>query len=235
MKKIILLLILIFLIAPKNAFAADNVIDKQIDTLKNKVASKVAELKLVEKKGIVGTVQSATDNQITISDLKGNTRLVDVDEITKFSSDNKDDFGISDIKKGAKLSVLGLYNKESGKILARFVNEVSIPTYIHGVIALKDAKNYTLTIATVDGTNYTVDIEDITKTFSFDSSTGNLATAGFSKIEAMQNIIVTGFPTEKEKDRFTAGRIVVFPGIPNNPKIDLSQITPIDSPTPTTK
>ena len=50
------------------------------------IASRVAQLKLVEKRGIIGTVTNVTNTQITLSDIQNNTRFIDVDELTKFTS-----------------------------------------------------------------------------------------------------------------------------------------------------
>src|SRR3990167_5640769 len=78
------------------------------------IASRVAQLKLVEKRGIIGTVTNVTNTQITLSDIQNNTRFIDVDELTKFTSaKSKETFGISDITKGTTLGILGLYNKDS--------------------------------------------------------------------------------------------------------------------------
>src|ERR1035437_5362298 len=61
----------------------------------NEIASKTAQLNLVEKRGIIGTVTDVSGTQITLSDLNGNTRFVDVDELTKFSSTSSNSYGIS--------------------------------------------------------------------------------------------------------------------------------------------
>src|SRR3989344_7962603 len=103
---------------------------QQINALTNKIASRVAQLKLVEKRGVIGKVTDVSNTQITLSDMSGNTRFVDVDEFTKFKSDSKS-FGISDIEKGQKIGALGLYNKQSRRILARFVEVLQIPDFIH--------------------------------------------------------------------------------------------------------
>src|SRR5579859_2417101 len=75
--------------------------EEQINNLKERIASRVAQLNLVEKKGIIGTVSDVSETQLTITDMKGDNRIVDVDELTKFSSPSaKSTFGISDITKG---------------------------------------------------------------------------------------------------------------------------------------
>src|SRR5690348_9180787 len=110
-----------------------NTLEQQISNLKDKIASRVAQLKLVDKRGIIGTVTDVNLTQITLTDSKGDTRFIDIDELTKFSSPSaKSNFGISDITKGSILGVLGLYNRESRRILARFVDVIVLPAEISG-------------------------------------------------------------------------------------------------------
>ena len=113
----------------------------QINSLKEKIASRVAQLNLVEKRGVMGTVTEVKGMQITLVDPQGKTQIAEVDEITKFSSSSQSNYGISDIKKNDKLSIIGLYNKDSERILARFVQSTTIPQFISGAITSIDDKN----------------------------------------------------------------------------------------------
>lgn len=236
MKKIFLLLITIgILVSPSLSYAQSITPEveettpqptkstSRIDIIKNKVASRVAELNLVEKRGFIGTVENVGKNQITVTDLNNKTRIIDVDELTKFSSENDEDFDLSSIKKGTKIGAAGLYNKESRKLLARFVNEISIPLFLQGVISEKDEKNFTVKITTDDNKSYLVDIENITKSFEFND--GELESAGFSQIEDLQNALIIGFPDKTEDGRITASKIVIFPDLPKNPRIKVSEPT----------
>ncbi|MBP9717021.1 MAG: hypothetical protein KBD51_03725 [Candidatus Levybacteria bacterium] len=219
----------------KNAIPTSEEIEKisnKVDALKNKVASRVAELNLIERRGIIGIVEDVNDTQITITDLNNKTRIIDVDELTKFSSEDDDSFGISDIKKGSRISALGLYNKESHRLLARFVNEKNLPLFLHGIITETDEDEFTATLLTEDGKEYLIDVEKITKTFTYND--GELDTSGFSKIEKMQNGIVIGFLDPKENNRLTASRIITFPDLPANPNIPVMVDNDTKStPTPT--
>ncbi len=238
MKKILIFLFLFLITGTTNIYAQTKVpsssdlekITNRVDQLKNKVASRVAELKLVERRGIVGIVEDVSENQITVNDLNNKRRIIEVDELTKFSSEDNDTYGISDIKKGSKISALGLYNKESQKLLARFVNEISIPLFLHGVITEKDDEEFTLKLLTEEGKNYTVDVERITKSYSYND--GELDTSGFSKIETMKNIILIGFPDPKKNDRLTASRLIIFPDVPKNPNIPVIENDTRSTPTP---
>ena len=164
-----------------------------LEKVANEIASKTAQLNLVEKRGIIGTVTDSSSTQITLTDLNGNIRFVDVDELTKFSSPSSNSYGISDITNGTLLGVLGLYNKQSQRILARDVNvESPFPTVIYGTVSDVDKTNYELTIAKENGQKVVVEIQDVTRTSSF--SAGTLSKSGFSKTQTGETIVAIGFP-----------------------------------------
>lgn len=205
-----------------NAQTPNSSTEKDSDKIKQQfitnIASKVAELKLVEKRGIIGEVSDISNTQITLLDIKGNTRFIDVDELTKFSSPSqKGSFGISDITKGVTLGTLGLYNKESRRILSRFVNVISFPKFIHGVVSFLDDQNFTIEVKTKDK-KFNVDVETTTRIYSY-TEANNLSRAGFSKIKENQNIIVIGFPNSKDPNNIIASRTIFFPELLKNPNI----------------
>lgn len=194
-----------------------------IGDLKERIASRVAQLKLVERRGIIGTVTDASDTQITLSDISGNTRFIDVDELTKFASPSAKDtsFGISDIQKGNMLGILGLYNKQSRRTLARFVDVVTLPKFIHGAVGSIDEEGFSFKVTTDDQKLLIVDVEKVTKTLSY-TKKGKLEKSGFSKIEVGEHIIIVGFSDLKDKTKIIASRVLIFPEIPKNPKIIIS-------------
>ncbi len=186
--------------------------DTQIEKIKDLVASKVAQLKLVDKRGIVAKVKSATDTQITATNLNNKEVIIDVDELTKFDSSDNSSFGISDIKAGDVLSIIGLYNKETQRLLARFVSSASnIPLNIEGVVIDKDAANFNLTMASETGKKLTASVESSTKTIVYEN--GDTAKSGFSKIASGERIIVIGFMDKKIPDQINAERIVRLPSL----------------------
>lgn len=232
MKKIIIftIILLLFLKVSGNSFAQKTTktptptsidISDQIDELKSKIASKVAQLNLVEKKGFYGTVTDASDTQITLKTVSGNTRFVDVDELTKFSSDSNDSFGISDVEKGMSLGVIGLFNKQSQRLQARIVEEEdALPNFFYGAVYSADSDNFTLTIAKENGARNVIDVESITKTYSF--TDGELVKSGFSKIKETTPIVVIGFPGKDDKNITLGSRIFLFPEISPSARINLN-------------
>ncbi|MFH1186966.1 MAG: hypothetical protein V1697_02195 [Candidatus Levyibacteriota bacterium] len=229
MKKLILIIALIITIfTAREAFAATptaiptTTADKdaesaQLDDLKSKIASRVAELNLVEKRGIAGTVEETSGTQIVLNDIKGDKRYVDVDELTKFSSPDSESFGISDITKGNVLGVIGLYNKQSKRIMAREVDVITLPKIIHGVILSIDSKENTFELIDEKG-KLTIDVAKITKTFEYTLEDGIVA-SGFSKLSENQNVLAFGYMDKDDKKLLLASKIIIFSEIPKNPKI----------------
>lgn len=186
-----------------------------IEQLGNEIASKTAQLNLVEKRGIMGTVTDVSNSQIVLNDVNGNTRFVDVDELTKFSSSSSNSFGISDINKGDLIGVLGLYNKQSRRILARVIEtETTFPTIIIGEVSAIDKTNYEVTVVKANGGKTVIEIEDVTKTYSFSSAAS--AKSGFSKMLVGQTVSVTGFPDKQDPAKIMASQIYILTDIQLN-------------------
>lgn len=187
----------------------------QINKLKDRIASRVAQLKLVEKRGVVGVVTDSSNTQITISELDNTIKFIDVDEITKFASPSaKESFGISDIKQGQHVSILGNYNKQSRRILARFITVITKPQTIKGIIKDADNKNFTVTIISSDK-EYVIDVEDTTRTQAY-TKKGGQQRSGFSKIQIGQIALITGTLKQNEPNRISAFRILILPELTQN-------------------
>lgn len=211
-----------------------NALEQQINNLKDRIASRVAQLKLVDKRGIIGQVTDVTDTQITLTDVQGSVRIIDVDELTKFSSpDSKSSFGISDIKKGTTIGVIGLYNKESRHLLARWVDVLSNPMVLSGAILSINKTDFTFSFVTAENVQWTIDIENLTKTNSYTKDAG-VVKSGFSKLQEGQRVLVVGFPDKTDAKKIIASRIIVFPNLPPNPKIALVKQEDIAPVTPST-
>ena len=72
--------------ATKKATATVTPVEEKskIDEIKDKIASTVAQLNLVSKKGVMGEITKIEKTQLTI-ERNGETRQVDVDEITAYN------------------------------------------------------------------------------------------------------------------------------------------------------
>ncbi len=201
-------------------------LDKQINQLKEKIASRVSELNLVEKRGMIGTVEEVKGNQVTLTDSKGDTRFVDVDELTKFSSLANKTFGLSDLTKGTKVSILGNYNKQSKRMLARFINTYTSPQYYFGSITALDPKNYQITIQMQDKTTMLVDINTVTtKITSYTAA--DLTRYTFAKLAIGDKVLVVGNPDKADPKMLVATRIIDYLELPKDTTV--TNVTPTAS------
>lgn len=223
MKKILLTIIALTIICTNISFAAEEVTPtpsedlEKIQKLKEMVASRVAELKLVEKRGILGIVKQTSNSQITIEDTEKNLRVIDIDELTKFKG-SADSFGISDIKQGDLMSFLGLYNKDTKRMIARYASsQKNLSVQFEGTVVEKDKKNYTLTVVNEKGEKKIIDVGTSTKTK--DCKNEEMVKSGYSKINTEERVLVTGYYDLKDKNLIMADRIVHFLDIPPSPEM----------------
>ncbi len=187
---------------------------EKIQKIKDIVASKVAELNLVEKRGIISTITEISGMKITTIDIKGNIRHIDIDELTKFDISDDDDAGISDLSKGSTYSFIGIYNKETQRLLARNINSVnSVPVYFEGAIESVDDDEFQIVLVNAKGEKKTVDIQSSTKTSLADAS-GDLVKSGFSKLEQNSRVLAVGFLDKKDKNIISAIRVIHFEDVP---------------------
>lgn len=201
-------------VKPSNPVPENDEELEKVQKIKDIVASKVAELNLVEKRGIVATITAVSGMKITVKDIKENVRQVDVDELTKFDISDDDDAGISDLKKGSTYSFIGIFNKETQRLLARSVNTINtIPFYFEGAIQSVDEDEFQIVIVNAKGEKKTVDIQSSTKTSLADND-GNLIKSGFSKLEENARVLAIGFLGKTDKNMLSAIRVIHFEDVP---------------------
>ncbi len=229
---------LLFLIFPVPAYAATptatssptvkptSIIDSKVSELKERIATQVARLDIIKKRGVVGAVTDSSNNQLLIEDLKGSKRFVDVDELTKFQDGGLKQIGISDFKKGDQIEIIGLYNTESRRILARFIKKRTTSLVkLVGEITDIDNKNFILEVSQ-NGNSINIEIEAITKTQEWTKDEG-FTKSGFSKIAVGEKIVAVG--AMRGKDTMIASRILLLPEVSPN----IKKNTPSPSPKPT--
>jgi hypothetical protein len=195
----------------KNPVATTSAETETLQKVIDLIASQSAKRNDLEKKGILGVVQEATTTKILVEDLLNNERTVDIDELTKFGSgDDTKSFGVSDIKSGNIFSFIGKYNKETKRLLARFVIKVTnIPVQFEGVVLSINSTDGTFLAVDSDGNKKTIDVSSSTKTASYSATDGTVK-SGFSRIEIGQRVLITGFDDLQDTEKLIASRVIHF-------------------------
>lgn len=199
--------------------------DQQISDLKNRIATKVAELKILSKTVLTGDIKTLSDQKIIIT-VGDNDVNLEISEDTVFSqfdqNGNKKTLKIEDLKTGDKLVAWGTYNTETQVMTADGIVSRDLALTFTGTVKSVDKKNYQFYLTSSGQVvPYLFDVNPPTKisTLSQDNS---LSKIGFSKLLAGQTVFVYGFIGTKTKDGQTllsAQRIIVLsqPKVPNIP------------------
>jgi len=199
---------------PTETEASRSGILNRIERIKEMVASRVAELKLVEKKGFYGKVLESTTHQITIVDKNKEEREIEIDELTKFEDSSNKSFGISDISKGNDITAVGLYNKDTKRLLARVVTPVkNLPIQYEGIVTKVDTRSFQVSVTNEKAETKIIDIERSTTAFSYEKTAG-MAKSGYSKIKIGERVLITGYASVTDKNIIAADRIIHFLDVP---------------------
>src|SRR3989344_234511 len=186
----------------------------KIEEIKEKIASTVAQLNLVSKKGFVGQISKLEKTQITI-EKNGEARIVEIDELTKYqelTDKKRTDITFADLDVGDYLVAVGLYNKESRKLLGRFILVKDIPVNINGVVPEVGIQAGTISVEDKKkGKTFMVDVERTTIVRVYAPGQG-LIKSGLSKIEIGQRAHVYGTLSKEEENRIVGSRILLLPG-----------------------
>lgn len=185
-------------------------IPNQIDDLKERLATKVAEMRQSQKKAISGTVKSITISTLTIetrtSDVK--IELTDTLKVIQTIKGQRTVLTTDDIDKGDAVVVFGDYDTSLDLMKAKvIVIQNALPQRVSGKITNIDQKEFTITIETPEKQSYIIDIEKTTNIQSFLPESG-VQKSGFSKIENGSTIHVTGITVPKTEHRISALRIL---------------------------
>lgn len=204
---------------------------KQIDDLKERLATKVAQLQQLQRRAIFGTVKAITLTNFTVETKTKDFKIELPDEIKIYQniSGKRTILSIDDLAKGDVVTVFGNYDTTLDLLKAKVIFiQGKILTRINGTIKEIDKADFSFTLMTPEGTTYIVDIENFTKTFTWEKDKG-LVKSGFSKINSGDIVHVLGLPVPKKDNRLSAYRIVDLGDLTGK---SLIVVTPVPSPTP---
>ncbi len=185
--------------------------DIQIEKLKERLATKVAELRTLVKRAMFGTVKTVSVASATVEtstkDIK--IELGDGVSVAQIISGKRTTLTTDDISVGDPITVFGTYDNTLDLLKAQFIFiESSIVTqHISGTVSDISAKDFTMTVHTPEGRTIVVDVEKTTKATSWNKADG-VTKSGFSKIAVGDTVHVAGVAEPKKDDHISANRIL---------------------------
>ena len=205
---------------------------KQIEDLKERLATKVAELRQSQRKAVIGTVKAVSVSTATVETKTKDVKIELTDDIVivQVLKGKRTKLKLDDLAKGDRVVVFGEYDTTLDLLKASviFIQSPSTIERIPGVVTQVDAKAFTITVTTAEDKTVTVDIEKTTKITLWDGSA--LVKGGFSRLAVGDSVHVVGTPVPKKENRLSAVRILNLGNLTNSPTA-----APTEKPTPTTK
>lgn len=196
-----------------------------LDDLKARLATKVAELRTVVKRAMYGTVKSVSLTSATIETKTKDIKLELTDDVmvTQVIGGKRTTLPLDDLAAKDVITVFGTYDETLDLLKAQyiFIESSAAVSRVFGTVADVDTKKFVLTVKTREGRTVLIDIEKATKTNEW-TKEGGIVKGGFSKIAVGDTVHVVGKPVPKVENRVSASRI-----------LDLGNITGVVTPTVT--
>lgn len=189
--------------------------DLDIQNLKDKIATKVAELtKDKNNKAISGLVKSINNNLIIIINENEEEYEVKPDDVIskyyQISGVTKKEIKFNDLKKDMFLIVTGVLNDKTITANTVYVDEMFLVK--SGKVTLIDKEKFSLNIVTTEKDTMTLEIETSTKQYMLNVKTLDVEKSGFSKIKEGDTIHFVVKRTGNEKNNiYSANKILIIP------------------------
>lgn len=210
----------------------------QLEELKVRLATKVAELRTVVKRAMYGTVKTVSVSSATVEtktkDIK--IELTDDVTVTQMISGKRTTLPIENLEAKDAVTVFGTYDETLDLLKAQyiFIENASNVVRMTGIIADVDTEEFAITFNTKEGRSIVADIEKGTKTVSWSAGTG-LTKSGFSKLSVGDTVHITGTPVAKKENHYSAVRVLDLGNITGASGAPKTTDTPPASPSATVK
>jgi hypothetical protein len=211
---------------------------QDIEALKERLATKVAELRDIVRRAVFGSVKSISVSSATIETKTKDIKIELADDIavSQIIDGKHTTLAIEDISKDDPVTVFGTYDATLDLLKAKviFIESTKVFEHIAGVVTEVDHVGFTITVKTQENRIVTVDIEKATKTNTWSKADG-MAKGGFTKILVGDTVHVVGTDVPKKTDRISAARILDIGNLSGTAPTATVAPTPVSSDSATPK
>ncbi len=186
--------------------------NEKVQELKEKLATKVAEIRENQKRGFYGEISSLAKTTFTLATTNGEIRVrFDTNtQVFDISGSKKSEKTTTDLKNTQTASVLGLYEPDDKTVTAKVLLLHALPRYIQGTISALDKAGANVSLKTDKGETLTVDYERTTKADEL-STSGKLAKSGFSRLAIGDKLLAWATPAADDVNNFSFQRLFRIP------------------------
>ena len=221
-KKLFFILIIIslifirsyYLLAQEKISSVSASDEKQIVELKEKVASKVAQLKRENAQGVSGYITEIKNESFFIQNQKGDIFQINTDPIiTKYYqiiNDQRKEIDKKALSKDQYVIIDGIINDNQIEANAVYIDDYFLIS--SGQVIEINKNEYWIRVLTLEKDSLILDIETYTKKFLLNIKNLELENIGFSKIKEGDNVhFVIKKQGLKPVERASALRLIVIP------------------------
>lgn len=216
-----------------SAKPSDSTIDKlkQIQQLKEKIATKVGQLRESSQGAVSGFIKEIKDNKLTLVSKKGDQTLSLTPDITYFSllDGNKKESTLKKLSQNQMITAIGHFDENNKDFVVKIIMVQPIIKNSSGKIADIDSSNFTITVKEKQG-NTIVDIEKYTKTFEYSAGQKNWVKGGFSRLKIGDFVHIIGTEDEQDEARIHANKIYTLTFLTLLAPTDIPESTPSATP-----
>ena len=219
-------LTLLFLLTLAETIAAQSPTPNKVDDLKERIATKVAELRQTQQIALAGTVSDLSVSTLSIETQTKEVKFELTDDIgvAQIVRGQRTELDIDDVDEGDFVVVFGDHDTTLDVVSAKFIFiQLVPPVRLSGTVTEVDRDENTFTVMASGDRSVVVDFERTTL-MNVWTKEGGISRGGFSRITVSDSVHVLGTPVPRQENRLSATRI-----------LDLGNLTgaPTEAPTPT--
>jgi hypothetical protein len=235
---LIFILIITFFLMPLFVYAQEQsdvssksatvsgVLDDKVKALKEKLATKVAELKENNTRGFFGEIATLTKTSFTLATDKQEVKVrFDENTLIYKLTDKKTEGAVKDLKNTITASVLGLYDDEAKQQTAKFIILQNLPKFYSGEITQIDKTNAIITIKNAKNETLSFDYEKTTIADEYFALDKKFKKSGMSRLSVGDKLQLWANPKVDDNEKFSIVKLVRLP-------IDLFITTPLPTALP---
>lgn len=225
----------------------ENTIKEKIDDLKERLATRVAELREQSKRAFFGQIKSNNDGNLIIIRHEKEQAVVNDEEtvfMARTSSGDEEESSLASLELGDNITVFGNLDLDQKTLIAKKVIAQNLPESLYGKVIAVDVGEANFTIQNGDARSFILDYEISTRcrlTTLNDIAAGkDYEKCGLSKINIGDTVFVRAVLDENAPDRAITQRILLIkaavtatPGITTTTTLTKTPSKSPASPTPT--
>lgn len=204
--------------------------EDKIKSLKEKLATTVANLRENQTRGFYGEVASANKTSFTLVTESNEIKVRFNDDALIYSlGTKKSEVKADQIKNLQKVAVVGLFDANEDIHSAQVIWLQNLPSYIEGQITAIDKEEAAITLKTKTGSMLTLDYETATKADEYNPTTKKMAKSGLSRLVPGDRLHAWTTPNDDDAQKHDVVRLLRLPSTMFEPIASASP-TPSTSP-----